>query len=86
MIWLWLGFLVLILVLLALDLGVFHRRAHVIKTKEAFLWTAFWILLALIFNGFVYYLYEHHWFSIGKDIGHEMDGSQARKSMFIFFS
>ncbi|MGB9609527.1 MAG: TerC family protein, partial [Bryobacteraceae bacterium] len=47
---LWAGFLLLIFVLLALDLGVFHRRAHVIHPREALLWSVFWICLALVFN------------------------------------
>ena len=82
MIWLWFGFILLILILLALDLGVFHRRAHVIKSKEAFLWTAFWIILALAFNGFIYYIYQNHWFDIGKAIGHELSGTQAALKFF----
>src|SRR5688572_18328366 len=45
MIWIWLGFITLILVLLALDLGVFHRKAHVVTTAEALGWSAFWIAL-----------------------------------------
>jgi len=50
----WIGFLVLIVILLALDLGVFHRKAHVVSARESLLWTIFWIALALIFNGFVF--------------------------------
>ncbi len=46
----WIGFNLLVLVLLALDLGVFHRRAHTVQLKEALLWSAFWIALALTFN------------------------------------
>ena len=49
------GFIVLVLLLLALDLGVFNRTPHVVKVSEAFGWTAFWITLALAFNVFVYY-------------------------------
>jgi tellurite resistance protein TerC len=82
MIWLWLGFLVFIIALLALDLGVFHRKAHVIKTKEAFIWTAFWIMLALLFNVMIYYIYENHWFSIGKSIGNVLDGKEAALKFF----
>ena len=61
MFWLWAGFFVLILILLALDLGVFHRRTHEIGMKEAFGWTAFWIVLGLGFSGVVYLVYEHQW-------------------------
>jgi tellurite resistance protein TerC len=52
----WISFGVLILGLLALDIGVFNRRAHEVRLKEALLWSAFWIILALIFNIVVYFL------------------------------
>ena len=42
MIWMYAGFIALVLVLLALDLGVFHRQAHVVSVKEALGWSAFW--------------------------------------------
>jgi tellurite resistance protein TerC len=53
--WLWAGFIALVLSLLALDLGVFNRRDHVITARESLRWTAFWILLALLFGGFVWW-------------------------------
>jgi tellurite resistance protein TerC len=49
--WHWAGFIVLILIFLALDLGVFHREAHVVKFKEALAWTAVWFTLAMVFAG-----------------------------------
>ena len=52
---LWIGFNLFVLGMLALDLGVFHRKAHVIKIKEALAWSAFWIALALLFNVGVYF-------------------------------
>ncbi len=51
----WGGFLLLIAGLLALDLGVFNRRAHAVRFKEALLWTAVWVMLALLFNVGVFY-------------------------------
>lgn len=51
----WLLFGTIILGLLALDLGVFHRKSHVVKIKEALIWCAVWISLALIFNVFIYF-------------------------------
>jgi len=48
--WLWIGFNVFVLAMLALDLGVFHRKAHVVTLKESLSWTAVWVTLALIFN------------------------------------
>jgi tellurite resistance protein TerC len=65
MVWMWLGFLTLVLVLLALDLGVFHRHAHVVSVREALGWSAVWISLALAFSLFVYYGYENHWLGLG---------------------
>ena len=53
---LWGGFILLVLILLALDLGVFHRKAHVVSSKESLLWTIFWIALALVFNVFVFFV------------------------------
>ncbi len=50
---LWAGFLVFVLAMLALDLGVFHRKAHVIGFKEAAVWSVVWVALALLFNLFV---------------------------------
>jgi len=54
---LWVGFNAFVLVMLALDLGVFHRKAHVIKTKEALWWSAMWIALSLLFNLGVYFFF-----------------------------
>ena len=45
-IWLWVGFNVFVLAMLALDLGVFHRKAHVVSLKESLIWTFVWIGLA----------------------------------------
>lgn len=53
----WILFCVFILAMLALDLGVFNRKAHVIKMKEALLWVAFWVSLAMSFGVGVYYFY-----------------------------
>ena len=49
MLFIWLGFGAFILLLLALDLGVFHREAHVVKVREAFAWTGVWLVVALLF-------------------------------------
>ena len=48
--WHWAGFILVILVFLALDLGIFHRSARVIQLKQALLWTFVWIILALLFS------------------------------------
>lgn len=50
----WLGFMLFVVVMLALDLGVFHRKSHEVKIKESLIWSAVWIGLALLFNYGVY--------------------------------
>lgn len=55
----WIVFGVLVVVLLVLDMKVFHRRAHVITIRESLLWTAFWIVLALLFNLGIYLVQGH---------------------------
>lgn len=56
----WTVFAILVLVFLALDLGVFNRKAHVVNVKEALLWTGFWVTLAMLFCGGVYWFEGHH--------------------------
>ncbi len=53
--WVWVSFNAFVLAMLALDLGVFHRHAHVVKLGEALTWSAVWIALALTFNVGIYY-------------------------------
>ena len=56
--WLWVGFNLFVLAMLAIDLGVFHRHAHIVSVREAALWSVLWISLSLIFNLGIY-LYWH---------------------------
>jgi tellurite resistance protein TerC len=65
MFWLWAGFIACVLLLLTLDLGVFHRRAHVDSMKEALAWSAIWIALGLSFAVFVFYGYQGQWLGLG---------------------
>lgn len=51
----WCAFLGFVFVLLALDLGVFHRKAHEVSVREALIWSAIWITLALLFNVGIYF-------------------------------
>src|SRR5690606_18225208 len=81
----WVGFLALVLLLLALDLGVLQRRPHVISAKEALAWTGFWIALALAFNVLLYVMYEQHWFGIGQTTGHNLGGRQAALQFFTAY-
>jgi tellurite resistance protein TerC len=54
-IWLWIGFNLFVLAMLALDLGVFHRKAHAVSIKEALIWSIVWITLAMVFNVGLYF-------------------------------
>src|SRR5437016_9342327 len=47
--WHWAGFILCVLVFLALDLGVFHRKSHTVKFKEALTWSLVWFCLAMLF-------------------------------------
>jgi len=53
--WLWIGFTLFVLTMLSLDLGLFNRKAHTIKYREAAIWSAVWVTLAMIFAGLVFY-------------------------------
>src|SRR3712207_3353234 len=54
-VWLWVGFTVFVLGMLALDLGVFHRKAHEVSLREAAIWSIVWVTLSLVFNVIVYW-------------------------------
>ncbi len=79
---LWSSFLALILGLLALDLGVFHRKHEEPTLPEALAWSGFWIALALAFNGLVYFLYEHNWVGGGLSFSPDVSGRQAALEFF----
>ena len=84
MILLWAGFIGFVLLMLALDLGVFHRHAHVIRVKEALVWSALWVTLGLAFTVFVYHGYESRWLGLGTAVdaadGMVNDGQPRRRS------
>ena len=48
--WLWIGFNLFILIMLALDLGVFNRDNHEVSIREALIWSGIWVALAMVFN------------------------------------
>ena len=54
----WIIFILCIILFLALDLGIFNRKAHVISTKEATMWTVIWVSMSLIFSAVIYWLYS----------------------------
>lgn len=61
----WIGFLVLVGLMLALDLLVLNKKDHEIGVKEALKWTALWIFCALLFGVFIFFAYDNHWLGIG---------------------
>ncbi len=65
MLWAWIIFIGFVLVMLALDLGVFHRKSHEVGIKESLTWSAVWITLGLSFAILVYFAYDRHWFGLG---------------------
>ena len=68
MMWAWLGFLIFVGTLLALDLGVFNKKAHAPSMKEALLFTSGIVVLAVIFTGYVWIAYHNHWFGLGSQV------------------
>jgi tellurite resistance protein TerC len=73
----WAGFLALILLFLAIDLGVFNKTPRVISTREALAWTLFYVSLSLAFSGAVYALFEHDWAGIATNAPQHLDGHHA---------
>jgi tellurite resistance protein TerC len=80
----WLAFLVLIFLLLALDLGVFQRKVHAIKLKEALLFSVFWTIIALLFNLIVYF-----WLGARPALefltGYLIERSLSMDNLFVFY-
>lgn len=79
----WVVFNLFVIGMLALDLGVFNRKAHVIKFKEALGWTIFWITLALGFNAYLYYEYGSQ---LGGEFlaGYLLEKSLSVDNIFVF--
>ncbi len=81
MMWAWLGFLLFIAVVLALDLGVFNRKAHAPTLREAMVFTAGTVVMAVLFSVLVHYAYGAHWLGLGTAVdavdGHQNDGKLA---------
>jgi tellurite resistance protein TerC len=79
----WIAFAILVPVVLALDLGVLQRKAHTIKTREALMWTACYVALALIFAAGVYFM-------LGRDksltflTGYIVEQSLSMDNLFVF--
>ena len=79
----WLGFAGLVVVLLVLDLCVFHRHDHVPTLKESARWTVFWVSLALIFNGVIWWWAGHEVGSVWLT-GYLVEEALSMDNMFVF--
>ena len=79
---LWVGFNVFVLIMLALDLGVFHRKSHEVSLKEALTWTGVWITLALAFNVFIYYYFDEE-FAVQFLTGYLIEKSLSVDNIFV---
>jgi tellurite resistance protein TerC len=82
-VYVWAGFIAFVFLLLAIDLGIFHRKSHEVKIKEALIWSAVWISLALIFNYGIYIF-------LGKEkaleflTGYLIEKSLSVDNLFVF--
>ena len=82
-IWLWVAFNIFVFGMLILDLAVFNRKAHEIKIKEALLWSAIWITLALVFNAGIYY-YRGPETALRFFTGYILEKSLSVDNLFVF--
>lgn len=74
---LWIGFILFVIAMLAIDLGIFHRKAHVVGVREALAWSTVWVTLALIFGAGV-------WWKFGGERGMEfLTGYLIEKSLSV---
>src|SRR5215216_5252652 len=82
-IWAWAGFGLFILFMLALDLGVLNRKAHVVKYREAAIWSAVWVALASLFAAWVFW---SHGSLSGKEFvaGYLIELSLSVDNLFVF--
>ena len=85
-VFLWGGFIALVMFFLALDLGVFHRNAHVPSIRESLAWTAVWIVVALLFNIAIYFIYDYHFLHAGQQNDENvLNGSLAARMFFATY-
>ena len=83
--WFYAGFVVFVLLLLAVDLGVFHREAHAVTFRESLIWSVVWVSLALLFN-YAFYVYAsaQHGAESGARLGLEfLTGYVVEKSLAV---
>jgi len=85
--WAYVGFIGLVVLFLALDLGVFHREAHEVSMKEAARWSVIWLSCGIAFSAFVWKAYDANWLGLGLDTPryntHELAGQVPEQPIII---
>ena len=87
------AFLAFVAVMLALDLGILHRKAHEVRFREAAIWTGVVVTVAMLFNVLVYFLYENHWLDLGLNVpvlgspdeSRTVGGAEAARTFFAAY-
>ena len=79
----WVVFNIFVILMLVLDLGIFHRKAHVIKIKEALVWSVAWIIIAVLF-GLVVYLYRGQEAALEFLAGYLIEKTLSADNLFVF--
>lgn len=82
-IWFWIGFHILIGTILAVDLGIVGKRTHKIELKEALTWTAVWVIVALLFNIFIFFKWGNK-FALEFLTGYVIEYSLSIDNIFVF--
>ncbi|MSP91393.1 MAG: TerC family protein [Myxococcales bacterium] len=83
----WAGFLLMVIGFLALDLGVFNKKDHVIGFREALRWTLVWVAVSMVFGGAVWFLYENRIAGFGgrpEELG--LDAGATVRGLDAFFA
>jgi len=75
--WAYIGFIALVMLFLALDLGVFHRDAHEVTMKESITWSCIWLACGISFTGFIYCAYQYNWLGLGLETPVYVSGAIA---------
>ncbi len=81
-VFLWIGFIAFVLFMLALDLGAFHKGSRVISASEALRWTGVCVVLALLFNALLWWMYSAQLFGLGTDPSYPLTGKEAALQFF----
>ncbi|MFA5594724.1 MAG: TerC family protein [Trueperaceae bacterium] len=81
--WAWFAFIAFVLVMLAIDLGVFQRKAHIVKPREAAIWTATWVTLSLLL-GVVFYFWLGSEKAVQYLTGYVLEWSLSVDNIFVF--